>query len=152
MSKRQFKVALYCRVAREDQLSLEQQEESLQAYAKDNNYSNLVSYLDNGYSGLDFNRPAFAELNKDIQDGKISAVIVRNETRIGRNLFEVDNWIDGLEKRGVAFITTDYPRAPDFRRGVNQALFNAIRSYRGARSNKKRKCKSVQSPAVLTGS
>lgn len=152
MSKREYRVALYCRVAREDQLSLEQQEETLQAYARENGYSNLAGYLDNGYSGLDFNRPALAALNKDIREGKISAVIVRNESRIGRNLFEVDNWIEGLEKRGVAFITTDYPYAPDFRRGVNQAIFNAMRSYRGARSNKKGKGRAVQSSAVSTGS
>lgn len=103
------RAAIYCRVASADPLRLERQEQALRLFALENGYADPVSYLDNGYSGLRFDRPAFSRLNADIQAGNIQAVLVKSVDRIGRGFIDVGNWIDGLEKKGVAFITADYP-------------------------------------------
>lgn len=106
----EVRVAIYCRVAHEDQLALDRQEAMLRHYASEHGFGDPVCYADNGFSGLRFdNRPAFGRLNAAIDAGEINVVIVRNHTRIGRNFIEVDAWIDGLAAKGVEFITTDYP-------------------------------------------
>lgn len=111
--KKELRVAIYCRLAREDKDAIQQQEAYLREYAYRKGYIISMCYTDNGYSGLTLdNRPSFAKLNADISAGKIDAVLVRNETRIGRNFFEVDAWIDGLAEQGVSFITADYPYTP----------------------------------------
>ena len=108
-----MRVALYCRVASADQMAMDAQEATLRCYASEHGYDVKVCCTDNGFSGLRLdNRPGFAELNAAIAAGEIDAVLVRNETRIGRNFPQVDGWIDGLKERGVQFITSDYPYAP----------------------------------------
>lgn len=52
------------------------------------------SYVDDGYTGTDFNRPAFKEMLKDIERGKINGVIIKDLSRLGRNYIEVDNFIE----------------------------------------------------------
>lgn len=103
-----YRVAIYCRVATADQLAIDHQENSLRAYAEEHGYSNPVSYLDNGYSGSNFDRPAFSRLNTDLLAGEIDTVLVCDISRIGRNHIEVGNWIDGLEKNGVALISAGH--------------------------------------------
>lgn len=128
MEKTNLRVALYCRVASADQLGLEHQDAILQVYADERGYSDHVSYLDNGYSGLDFDRPAFSRLNADIQNGKIDAVLVRDVSRIGRNYLEVVSWIDEVEKKGVVFITADHPWDTEYVPDIRQALAAHMRS------------------------
>ncbi len=101
------KVAVYCRVATADQLALETQKEALVRYATHLGYDQPVFYLDNGYSGLNIDRPDFLRLDADIQAGHIGAVIVCNIDRIGRNAFEVMTWINRLQKKGVKFFPMD---------------------------------------------
>ena len=107
MEKKEIRVAIYCRVATADQLSLEAQKEYLRGYAKEHGYDRIGYYMDNGYSGLNYDRPAFSRLEADIQAGRVGAVIVRNVDRIGRNVLETTHWIEQLRKKGVAFLTTD---------------------------------------------
>ena len=52
------------------------------------------SYVDDGYTGTDFNRPAFKEMLKDIERGKINGVIIKDLSRLVRNYIEVDNFIE----------------------------------------------------------
>lgn len=92
---------------------MDTQEAMLRHYASEHGFGDPVCYADNGFSGLRFDdRPAFGRLNAAIDAGEISSVIVRNHARISRNFIEVDAWIDGLEAKGVKFITTDYPYEP----------------------------------------
>lgn len=88
-------------------MSLEAQKDQLCIYAKGHGCDSLDYYMDNGYSGLNYDRPAFSRLEADIQAGRVGAVIVRNVDRIGRNTFETAHWIEQLRKKGIPFIATD---------------------------------------------
>ena len=66
--------ALYCRLSVDDELngesnSITHQKEMLEEYAQKNNFYNIKFYVDDGYSGTSFNRPAFKELIKNIDSG-----------------------------------------------------------------------------------
>lgn len=100
-----LRVALYCRVARVDESSIDSQKEKLQTFAKAQRYDNLEFYIDNRKSGLDFKRPAFSRLEADIQAGKIGKVISSDISHIGRDTIGVAKWIDRLRTRNIEFIT-----------------------------------------------
>ena len=86
-------VALYCRLSRDDELagesnSIKNQKSILSKYAKDNNFFNTRTFIDDGYSGTTFTRPAFMEmmeLAELAESGKISTIIVKDHSRLGRN-------------------------------------------------------------------
>ena len=83
-------VALYCRLSRDDELagesnSIKNQKSILSKYAKDNNFFNTKTFIDDGYSGTTFTRPAFMEMMELAESGKISAIIVKDHSRLGRN-------------------------------------------------------------------
>ena len=64
--------ALYCRLSHEDELrgdsmSIQNQRDLLTRYAADNNYGNVKIYADDGYTGTNFNRPAFQDMLTDIE-------------------------------------------------------------------------------------
>ena len=83
-------VALYCRLSRDDELagesnSIKNQKSILSKYAKDNNFFNTRTFIDDGYSGTTFTRPAFMEMMELAESGKISTIIVKDHSRLGRN-------------------------------------------------------------------
>lgn len=98
-------VALYCRVARSDDLAIERQQKVLIQFAALKGYSNPVCYSDNGVSGMTLDRPAFAELVRDIKTGKVEKVIVKDFSRIGRNMIEVEKWIEDCRKASTPVIS-----------------------------------------------
>ena len=114
--------AIYCRLAHADQSLLDAQKERLCTFAEANGYSNFEIYSDNGYNGLSFDRPAFAKLEADIQDGTVGVVIVRDDTRISRDIYAVMEWIERLGEQGVAFVMADtqYTDGPDIIRDTFQ--------------------------------
>lgn len=57
------------------------------------------SYVDDGYTGTDFNRPGYKAMIKDIESGKINGVIVKDLSRLGRNYIEVGNFLDEIIPR-----------------------------------------------------
>ena len=82
--------ALYCRLSRDDELSGESnsitnQKLILSKYAKDNNFQNTKFFVDDGYSGTTFTRPAFMEMMELAESGKIGTIIVKDHSRLGRN-------------------------------------------------------------------
>lgn len=86
-------VAIYCRLSREDGDSIESssiktQKDILTEYANTNNWNIYKYYVDDGYSGGNFNRPAFKELIEDIEDRKINIIITKDLSRLGRNYIE----------------------------------------------------------------
>ena len=101
--------AVYCRVAHDDDTVLESQERLLRRFAEEMGIGKCTFYADNGYSGINLNRPAFSEMNRDIQDGKIRAVIVKDHAKIARNTFLVAEWLDNMEKLCVPVIVYDFP-------------------------------------------
>lgn len=56
-------------------------------------------YVDDGYTGTDFNRPGYKKMLNDIQNGKINCVIVKDLSRLGRNYIEVGKFIDEIIPR-----------------------------------------------------
>ena len=116
MQARHKKVAIYCRVASADQLSLNTQRERLITSAEANGYSDFEVYSDNGFSGFDFERPAFSKLEAAIQAGEIEAVIVRDESRISRNIFATAQWIERHRDKGIIFVSADLPVGDNYLR------------------------------------
>lgn len=102
--------ALYERLSKDDELqgesnSISNQKAFLSDYAKKNGYINIKHYTDDGYTGRNFNRPAFKALLKDIEDGKVGAVIVKDMSRFGRNYLQVGFYTEMLfPKKQVRFI------------------------------------------------
>ena len=86
--------ALYCRLSRDDELagesnSIVNQKELLSRYAKDRGFRNTQFFVDDGYSGANFNRPDWQRLITLAEAGKIGTVIVKDMSRIGRNYLQV---------------------------------------------------------------
>ena len=86
--------ALYERLSRDDEqfgdsISIVNQKNMLESYAQQNGFINIRHYTDDGYSGGSFERPGWKKMIEDIEDGKISTVIAKDMSRIGRNYLEV---------------------------------------------------------------
>ena len=86
--------ALYCRLSKDDELvgdsnSIVHQKEMLAKYAKEHGFTNTEFYVDDGYSGTNFNRPDFQKMMSDVEEGKIRTVIVKDMSRFGRDYIMV---------------------------------------------------------------
>ena len=91
--------ALYCRLSRDDELSGESnsitnQKSILSKYAKENNFQNIKFFVDDGYSGTTFTRPAFMEMMELAESGKIGTIIVKDHSRLGRNRLVVGQLLE----------------------------------------------------------
>ena len=98
-----WKVALYIRLSREDDEdkvesnSITNQRSLLMEYLKNNDEFVIYDiYVDDGYSGTDFNRPGFQRLLNDMKDNKFNTVVVKDLSRLGRNYIEVGNYIEQI--------------------------------------------------------
>lgn len=102
--------ALYERLSKDDELtgesnSITNQKLLLSDYAKRNNFTNIVHYTDDGWSGASFERPNWKMLIKDIEDGKVKTVIVKDMSRVGRDYLQVGFYTEVLfREKGVHFI------------------------------------------------
>lgn len=86
--------ALYCRLSKDDEQigdsnSIVHQKEILAKYAKEHGFTNVEFYVDDGFSGTNFNRPDFQRMMADAEEGKISTVIVKDMSRFGRDYIMV---------------------------------------------------------------
>ena len=91
--------ALYCRLSKEDERnetssSIETQKRFLKRYASEQNLSNIRYYVDDGYSGTNFERPAFQQLLRDIDNKIIENIIVKDLSRLGRNYLTTGLYIE----------------------------------------------------------
>jgi DNA invertase Pin-like site-specific DNA recombinase len=91
--------ALYCRISREDDTndfssSIKTQKEFLKQYAIRNSFTGLKYYVDDGFSGTNFERPAFQQLINEIEKGLISTVITKDLSRLGRNYLSTGYYIE----------------------------------------------------------
>ena len=106
----QLITALYPRLSHEDELqgesnSISNQKRILETYAKQNGFSNLCWYTDDGYSGANFQRPGFQAMLADIEAGKVGTVIVKDMSRLGRNYLQVGMYTEMIfPQKGVRFI------------------------------------------------
>ena len=103
--------ALYCRLSRDDELqgdsnSIINQRAILQKYADDNGFGNTMVFVDDGYSGTNFDRPDWQRLISLAEDGKIGTVIVKDMSRLGRDYLKVGYYTEvffpGVDIRFIA--------------------------------------------------
>ncbi len=101
-----WSVALYIRLSQEDSDNGENRKESNSVTSQKtllneyiNEHKDLIvydTYVDDGYTGTDFNRPEFQRLLKDMRKGNINCVLVKDLSRLGRNYIEVGNYIEQI--------------------------------------------------------
>ena len=91
--------ALYERLSRDDELSgesnsIKNQKLILSKYAEDNKFQNIKFFVDDGYSGTTFTRPAFMEMMELAESGQIGTIIVKDHSRLGRNRLVVGQLLE----------------------------------------------------------
>ena len=94
-----YKAAIYCRLSKDDDqvgesVSIETQKMMLTDYCIEHGYEIFDIYVDDGFSGLNFNRPAFMRLLNDIDDGKVNLIITKDLSRLGRDYIQTGYFID----------------------------------------------------------
>ena len=105
--------ALYCRLSQEDMRqgdsdSIVNQKMILEKYAKKNGFENTQVFADDGYSGVNFERPAFRRMLDLIEDGKIGVIITKDLSRLGRNYIEVGSYTEiYFPKNNVRYIAVN---------------------------------------------
>nr|WP_325181576.1 recombinase family protein [uncultured Oscillibacter sp.] len=134
MSARQTEekiTALYERLSRDDESagdsnSIVNQKKYLEGYAAQHSFSNIVHYTDDGWSGGNFDRPAWKRLVADIEAGKVALVLTKDMSRIGRDYLQTGFYTEVLfRKFGVRFIAignsidSDDPSSSEFAPFVN---------------------------------
>ena len=103
--------ALYCRLSRDDGAegesnSIGNQKKLLKQFAKEHGLDNTRYYVDDGYTGTNFNRPGFKKMIEDIELGYISTVIVKDLSRLGRRYdmvgYYTDTYFPDMDVRFIA--------------------------------------------------
>ena len=111
MTKQPDKItALYCRLSRDDEQdglsgSIMNQQTILEKYAQENGFQNTRVFIDDGWSGTNFARPAFTEIMELAEKGLIGTLIVKDHSRLGRNRLIVGQLLEeGFDSLGVRYI------------------------------------------------
>jgi len=104
--------ALYCRLSKEDfetgeSNSIVHQKEILSKFAKDHGFGNTKFFVDDGVSGTLFSRPGLDALLAEVRAGKVSTVIVKDQSRIGRDVLEVGLLKRTFDEYDVRFIAAN---------------------------------------------
>ncbi|MCC8121920.1 MAG: recombinase family protein [Oscillospiraceae bacterium] len=107
MRSNQKVTALYCRLSRDDELqgdsnSIANQKKILEQYAKDNKFYNTKFFVDDGYTGVSFNRPAFQEMMSLGEE--LGTIIVKDHSRLGRNYLFVGSFMEELQLKGIRYL------------------------------------------------
>ena len=139
------KAALYCRLSVDDgrsgeSISIESQKILLKQYCKSHGITDYEVYDDDGYSGTNFNRPAFERMREDIENGLIHTVIVKDQSRFGRSYIEVGMYVEEFKDKGVRFIAVD--DGYDSTKSEYDMMFpmrNVINEYYAREASKKTK-------------
>ncbi|MDE6946042.1 MAG: recombinase family protein [Anaeroplasmataceae bacterium] len=116
-----LRAALYCRLSRDDgdnveSSSISSQKKFLAEYAKKNHYIVHDFYIDDGYSGTDFDRPDFKRMMQDVEKGNIQAIIVKDLSRFGRNYLKTGTYLEEyFPEKNIKFIAINdnYDSAKD---------------------------------------
>ena len=120
-----YRAAIYCRLSKDDEqigesVSIETQKMLLTDYCVERGWLIHDTYVDDGYSGANFRRPAFEKMLEDARNGRIDVVIVKDLSRLGRDYIGTGEYMEKIFPRlGVRFIAiadgyemllTDYAR------------------------------------------
>ena len=107
-----FKVGIYIRLSRDDgnieSDSIISQRSLLNQYIKENNYNLIDEYVDDGFTGTNFERPSFKRMIKDIESGKINMIITKDMSRLGRDYIGTGELIEKyFPNKNVRYIAID---------------------------------------------
>ena len=133
--------ALYCRLSVEDKKdkngkqnrnvdesnSISNQKMILQKYADDHGFYNCKFYIDDGYTGTNFERPAFMQMEEDMKAGKIGVIIVKDQSRLGREHIRTNHLMEiAFHTYNVRFIAINdgYDSI-----NIKETDFSGIRNY-----------------------
>lgn len=111
--------ALYCRLSNADgddaeSNSISTQKAILTRYAKKQGFYKTKFFVDDGYTGTNFDRPGFKKMLKGIEAGEIGTVIVKDRSRLGRNFLETGKYTQIVfPEHGVKFIAVSNPTEGD---------------------------------------
>lgn len=107
-----FNVAIYIRLSREDgdkeeSYSVGNQRKLLTEYvSKKTDFILYDVYVDDGYTGTNFNRPSFQRMLEDIEAGKVNCVVVKDLSRFGRDYIDTGRYLERVfPELGVRFIS-----------------------------------------------
>lgn len=107
----QYNVGIYCRLSKDDDIrggdssSITSQKAMLEKYVRDNGWTIYDCYIDDGYTGTNYNRPDFQRMIEDIEAGKVDFVAVKDLSRLGRNYILTGQYTDiYFPDRGVRFV------------------------------------------------
>ncbi|HBG5183286.1 TPA: recombinase family protein [Clostridioides difficile] len=94
-----YEVGIYCRLSRDDgteneSASIATQKSILTDYVKKQGWHLAKTYVDDGYSGTNFQRPSFQNMIKDIENGRINCVITKDLSRLGRNYLDCGLYLE----------------------------------------------------------
>ena len=98
--KQQVRItALYCRLSRDDEysgnsMSIQTQKAMLDLYAKEQGFTNCMYFVDDGFSGTNYNRPDFQRLLSMVEEGKVGVIIVKDLSRLGRDYLQTGYYRD----------------------------------------------------------
>ena len=97
--KQPYNTALYYRLSRDDEnfgnsVSIETQRTILQQFARDNQFHVVDEYIDDGWSGTNFDRPAFQRMMDDVDAGRINCIITKDLSRFGREHVMMDYYLE----------------------------------------------------------
>ena len=145
--------ALYCRLSRDDELqgdsnSILNQKAILQKYADDNGFTNTQCFVDDGYSGTTFDRPAWNQLSAMIDEGLIGTIIVKDMSRLGRDYLQVGMYTEMVfPNADIRFIAIN--NGVDSINGTENDMTPFI-NIRQSMRNSLLKCKSWKASAART--
>ena len=158
MIEKAYNVGIYCRLSNDDErdgesVSIENQKLLLQRYVRERGWNEVDTYVDDGYSGTNFQRPGVQRLIADAKAGRINVILVKDLSRFGRNYIEFGQYTDYLfPSIGCRFIalnngidTMSNDGSTDVMCFLN--LFNEFYSQ-----DTSKKVKAVKKPAPKTGS
>ena len=118
--------ALYCRLSQEDELagesgSIQHQRQILGEYAEKNHFPNPKLFIDDGYSGVSFDRPGYNDMMEQVEAGNVSTIIVKDHSRLGRNRLVIGYLMEEkFPDYGIRYIAIN--DAVDTAKGVDDSL------------------------------
>lgn len=108
-----YKVAVYARLSREDENatesdSIKNQIDIITKYVLEKGWIIVDTYCDDGYTGTNFDRPAFKRMMADIDTGKVNMIVTKDFSRLGRDIIETNNYIQKVfPSKGIRYITVN---------------------------------------------
>ena len=104
--------ALYCRLSKDDEAagdsdSIVNQRKILDRFARENNFGNVHYFVDDGVTGTVFNRPGLNAMVEQVKQGNVAVVIIKDQSRLGRDVLEVGLLKRTFEEHNVRFIAAN---------------------------------------------